>query len=600
MKLTNDVLEFINIHKSQLQSSGVPEHFWKTLYTKIKNSDYNLESNFALCKVDYDEERKKEEPIFVLQVINEQGVKKDDIKQIYLIDHAWTFRVANIRENLNDIDSLLVRMCNLMGVDNSSSKGERIETVCDEMWRYCQSYTIGNAASVEDRLPIWYIMDEVGCAIVHSEEPNFRTVPFVLLPDKVTYTFMFPVSDVEYGAFVSRDYAEGVEDEEVKKRLLLPWKDDPGVAGVDFKLTEPGLEYFLSGHIEETLPSVTEAVVRGKVPLRVYSEYEIIRNNLNRPEFQIVDDETDADVLWYTSHFKDYAELRPEKFVNQYPFENVLTIKDLLSIVCRRKAPIEGGYPDWYPTTFNLKTELPQFVSYYKSRESRNEDNHWICKPWNLARGLDTHITSNLNYILRLSSVNPPKIAQKYIENPVLFRRDDIGASVKFDVRYVILLKSVSPLKVYVYRNFFLRFSNKPFGLTDFHDYEKHFTVMNYSEETQLKKMLADEFVRQWDEQQDVPWSKVEEKIFDMLRQLFEAATEKPSPKGIAACPNSRALYAADLMLERNDKRTVQPKLLEVNWTPDCKRACDYYPDFYNKIFGLLFLDEVDGCFVEL
>ena len=64
--------------------------------------------------------------------------------------------------------------------------------------------------------------------------------------------------------------------------------------------------------------------------------------------------------------------------MNQFPFENVLTIKDLLCIVARRKADKgdQGGSSDqlatspaWLPTTYNLKTELPQFVSYYQQRE---------------------------------------------------------------------------------------------------------------------------------------------------------------------------------------------------------------------------------------
>lgn len=48
----------------------------------------------------------------------------------------------------------------------------------------------------------------------------------------------------------------------------------------------------------------------------------------------------------------------------------------------------------------------------------------------------------------------------KYISNPVLFHRPEIGL-VKFDFRYMFMLRSVEPLKVYAYDVFWLRFANK-------------------------------------------------------------------------------------------------------------------------------------------
>ena len=52
------------------------------------------------------------------------------------------------------------------------------------------------------------------------------------------------------------------------------------------------------------------------------------------------------------------------------------------------------------------------------------------------------------------------QVVSKYIESPVLFLREDVGP-VKFDVRYVVLLRSVKPLRLFVYDVFWLRFSNR-------------------------------------------------------------------------------------------------------------------------------------------
>lgn len=64
--------------------------------------------------------------------------------------------------------------------------------------------------------------------------------------------------------------------------------------------------------------------------------------------------------------------------INQFPFEMVLTVKSLLPVVCRRgiSSPLIDPVtldtlPVWLPITFNLKTEIAQFVSYYQHREAR-------------------------------------------------------------------------------------------------------------------------------------------------------------------------------------------------------------------------------------
>ncbi|ALC40817.1 CG1550 [Drosophila busckii] len=606
----NKYNEFVALHKSQLESSAVPLHLWPALYRKLTTDHFDAGEVLQLLLIDYEDEEGSSsvnevndddaKPVFALEVAHEQGIKANDPQAIYLIDHAWTFRLPSARQQLEQYPQLTDRMCAITGVDLEHE--QRIDKVLRRLWKYCHAYSIASAdLSDEERQPIWYVMDEVGSAVNHSDEPNFRVVPLLYLNTQTTYSLLFPIKDCEQGEQVCRDFVEYVDkDAPQRTALLLPWRE-ADLSSESFLQVEPAADYFTSGHIPETHPEqeVCQSLAQRCDPLKVYAEYEVLRAHLTAPEFVLVDDAAEADILWLTTHYKKYAELSetPHKFINQFPFEYVITIKDLLSIVGRRAALEHHDantletQPAWLPTTYNLSTELREFVAYYQQRAARQLDNHWIIKPWNLARGLDTHITNNLKQIVRLPATGP-KIAQKYIERPVLFQREALQAQVKFDIRYVILLKRVKPLEAYVHRKFFLRFANRAFSMDNFDDYEKHYTVMNYQAPEQLHHLKCDDFLEQW--QQQYPkqqWDALEQEICAMLHQLLKCACQAPPPCGMAPCGQSRALYAADIMLAWDGPR-MQPKLLEINWTPDCKRACDYYPEFYNDIFKLLFLDE--------
>jgi tubulin--tyrosine ligase-like protein 12 len=65
----------------------------------------------------------------------------------------------------------------------------------------------------------------------------------------------------------------------------------------------------------------------------------------------------------------------PEKRVNQFPYEGVVTVKDLLAVVCARDLRAAGeNAVEWMPKTFNLQTELVPFVSTFQRREKEYVD----------------------------------------------------------------------------------------------------------------------------------------------------------------------------------------------------------------------------------
>lgn len=159
------------------------------------------------------------------------------------------------------------------------------------------------------------------------------------------------------------------------------------------------------------------------------------------------------------------------------------------------------GTPAWLQPTYNMERQLAALIGDFVQREEKNENNLWIVKPWNMARTIDTSIVESLPALARLVETGP-KIGQKYIEKPALFK------GRKFDLRYIVLLRSLQPLEIFLCNVFWVsaiflfllfscfvfllilmvnmnrllqgRFSNNQYTTeaNSLSEYETHFTVM--------------------------------------------------------------------------------------------------------------------------
>ena len=52
----------------------------------------------------------------------------------------------------------------------------------------------------EEREPIWYIMDEFGSSIRHSDDPTVECMPFYYIPTATMYSLVWPLKLLTKGS----------------------------------------------------------------------------------------------------------------------------------------------------------------------------------------------------------------------------------------------------------------------------------------------------------------------------------------------------------------------------------------------------------------
>ncbi|KAG7988599.1 hypothetical protein I3843_03G195500 [Carya illinoinensis] len=469
------------------------------------------------------------------------------------------------------------------------------DRIINAMWLYLMTYRLADEEKI-DETSVWYVMDELGSALRHSDEPNFMVAPFLFMPEgnlasAVSFSILWPTQNVQKGDECTRDFLFGIGEDKQRSARLSAWFHTPQnyfIHEYEKHCQKLRLRSLISPSIQSSSTSSIHRI--DESALCVYTDIPQVEELLTRPEFVITSEPKDADIIWTSMQVdedvKKAAGITDQQFINQFPFEACLVMKHHLAETIQKA----HGSPEWLQPTYNLETHLAQLIGDYYVRSRDGLNNLWILKPWNMARTIDTTVTDNLSAIIRLMETGP-KICQKYIEHPALFN------GKKFDIRYIVLVRSMNPLELFLSDVFWVRLANNPYSLDkhSFFEYETHFTVMNYRGRFSHKNTR--EFVTEFEQEHKVKWLEIHLRIRKMIRSVFEAAAavhpEMHSPR-------SRAIYGVDVMLDSS----FQPKLLEVTYCPDCTRACKYDTesmvgggvikgqDFFNDVFGCLFLNE--------
>jgi len=401
-----------------------------------------------------------------------------------------------------------------------------------------------------------YLFDEISFAIKHSLDPNFCVMPVRSPISDSVFLAIWNTKKVLNGEKITANLfplIRFINDEEIPpKEPILPMKN-------------------LNSKFLSSVPK--------KRPIKVFIDYPAFIENLHSPHFQIVKEPSEADLLWIVSkqqQHDDYEVLYNRGLlINQIEGEYNITVKDLLFKTCTQYLENVSFLPETY--IMSDVYDANRFIKRHKELTENGESNAFIIKCFNQTRASKMVVTTSASEVLKHSS-GTYRIAQRYIWNPLnIFGQ-------KFDLRFIVLLKSVKPLELFAYKVFWPRLSPKKWSLDDLDDYERHFTVMNYRAPGKVTSKTWVDFVEQYNiENPNFNWDLMIERIYKSFLDLFLCGAQK-----MVQSPLTKSIYGIDLMIT-ND---YQPVILECNFQPDCKRACNLCPTFVDDIFEVLFINQ--------
>ncbi|CAK9055834.1 unnamed protein product [Durusdinium trenchii] len=211
-------------------------------------------------------------------------------------------------------------------------------------------------------------------------------------------------------------------------------------------------------------------------------------------------------------------------------------------------------------TLMRLEMLFPQWSLLGNETGGRNV---WIVKPGTNSKSNGIECMSHLKELLQHCDRMPNRLVQKYVERPLL-----LFSGRKFDIRQWVLVRSVEPLKVFLFSECYLRLCNGMYDLGDLRDRERH--ISSWQVNKHGKNVVdgavvsLEDFRRELEEltgQKDY-WEK------ELLPQMKHIVVEVLRAGALSLTPRAESfeLFGFDLMLDE----AMKMWLLEVNLSPGC------------------------------
>lgn len=341
------------------------------------------------------------------------------------------------------------------------------------------------------------------------------------------------------------------------------------------------------GH-EETCP------VKIPLPIQKHLKWKlttitpiVVKRTLTNSGFRLVKSECDTaecpqeeTVEWigiWGKHMKSimFRAIRDGQKMNHFPGTFQIGRKDRLWRNLQKLAA-KYGVNEFgiMPKTYVLPHDLKLLKHNWEKYAADNE--RWIIKPPASARGTGIKVVSRWTQIPK----KRPVVVQKYVSKPYLINGN------KFDMRLYVLVTSVHPLRIYLYKDGLARFASVKYNdeLTSLNDRYMHLT--NYSINRLSKNYTPNEDFaacegHKWTLQTLFTYLKTEKRVdtnalWDSMKDLViktiisgEASISSLTKANITSRYNCYELFGIDVLLDED----LKPWLLEVNISPSLHSA---------------------------
>lgn len=262
--------------------------------------------------------------------------------------------------------------------------------------------------------------------------------------------------------------------------------------------------------------------------------------------------------------------------INRFPYVNYLFQKDNLYKyyhIMKNYFNNEFNYmPETYYYPFDKDNITKEFQNY-----SLNINNLWLVKPIDLDGGRGIFLFKSLK-MLNYSKY----VITKYVTNINLIKNK------KYDLRLYVLITSLKPLRIYLYKDGLVRIASKKYSLdiNSMGDKYIHFTntdINKYNKDYIFPRNYSDYNANIWNlktyqkylNKNKVDWNNINEKIIDIIIKTIISVQEPILDKIEKDNLNERSFFnivGFDILITDE----YEPVLLEVNYSPSV--------DLYNEL----------------